>query len=132
MIVPAAIDFQAQHDWLAVRQRCHDLASRTRAEINAVTGMDPICPDSLDWYVPMFAARLPEVEVELLQRRLYQRHRIEVPMHRWNGQSLIRPSFQAYNTQAAARALVEAMADLLPAMGRELRGRVLTIRLMVP
>lgn len=117
--VPAAIDFQAQHDWPAVRQRCHDLASRTRAEINAVTGLDPICPDSPEWFMQMFAARLPEVEVELLQRRLYERYRIEVPMHRWNGQSLIRPSFQAYNTQADAKALVEALGDLLPAMGRE-------------
>jgi isopenicillin-N epimerase len=117
--VPAAIDFQAQHDWPAVRQRCHDLASRTRAEINAVTGLDPICPDSPEWFMQMFAARLPEVEVELLQRRLYQRYRVEVPMHRWNGQSLIRPSFQAYNTQADAKALVEALGDLLPAMGRK-------------
>ncbi len=116
--VPAAIDFQAQHDWPAVRQRCHDLASRTRAEINAVTGLDPICPDSPEWFMQMFAARLPEVEVELLQRRLYERYRIEVPLHRWNGQSLIRPSFQAYNTQADAQALVEALGDLLPAMGR--------------
>lgn len=117
--VPAAIDFQAQHDWTAVRQRCHDLASRTRAEINAVTGLDPICPDSPEWFMQMFAARLPEVEVELLQRRLYERYRIEVPMHRWNGQSLIRPSFQAYNTQADAKALVEALGDLLPALARE-------------
>jgi isopenicillin-N epimerase len=117
--VPAAIDFQAQHDWPAVRQRCHDLASRTRAEINAVTGLDPICPDSPEWFMQMFAARLPEVEVELLQRRLYERYRIEVPTHRWNGQSLIRPSFQAYNTQADAKALVEALGDLLPVMGRE-------------
>ncbi|MCJ7706700.1 MAG: hypothetical protein MUO38_03685 [Anaerolineales bacterium] len=67
----------------------------------------------------MFAARFPEVEVELLQCRLYQRCRIKIPFHRWNGQSLIRPSFQAYNAQADARALVEAMGDLLPAMGRE-------------
>jgi len=119
MIVPAAIDFQPQHDWPAARQRCHDLAARARAGINALTALDPICPDSLDWSVQMFAARLPEVEVELLQRRLYERYRIEIPRHRWNGQSLIRPSFQAYNAQADARALVEAMGDLLPAMGRE-------------
>jgi isopenicillin-N epimerase len=76
MIVPAAIDFQAQHDWPAVRQRCHDLARRTRAEINAVTGLDPICPDSPEWLMQMFAARPPEVEAELLQRRLHERHRI--------------------------------------------------------
>lgn len=119
MIVPAAIDFQSQHDWPAARQRCHDLAARARAEINALTALDPICLDSLDWCVQMFAVCLPKVEVELRQRQLYERYRIEIPLHRWNGQPLIGPSFQACNTQADARALVEAIGDLLPAMGRE-------------
>ena len=94
------------------RQRCHDLAARARAEINAVTGLDPICPE---WFMQMFAARLPEVEVVLLQRRLYKRHRIEVPVHRWNGQPLIGPFFQAYDTPADAETLVVALSELLPA-----------------
>jgi hypothetical protein len=38
--------------------------------------MDPICPDSPEWLMQMFAARPPEVEAELLQRRLHERHRI--------------------------------------------------------
>ena len=76
MIVPAAIDFQAQHDWPAVRQRCHDLARQTRAEFTALTGLERISPDSPERFGQMFAARPPEVEAELLQRLLYERHRI--------------------------------------------------------
>jgi len=112
--VPAAIEFQAQHDWEAVRQRCRALASQTRQRLNALTGLDPICPDSAEWFVQMFAARLPDVDLDRLKERLYDEFRIEVPLFKWNGQPLIRVSFQAYNSQADADALVDALTQLLP------------------
>lgn len=62
----------------------------------------------------MCAARLPEVNVEILQKRLYDEFRIEVVTRRWNDQPLIRVSFQAYNDQADADALVHALGQLLP------------------
>ncbi|MEJ2737902.1 MAG: aminotransferase class V-fold PLP-dependent enzyme, partial [Anaerolineae bacterium] len=42
--VPAAIRFQAEHDWPAVRDRCHALVQYARRAIAAVTGLPPICP----------------------------------------------------------------------------------------
>ena len=64
----------------------------------------------------MCAARLPDVDLDRLKQRLYDEFRIEVPLINWNGQPLIRPSFQAYNSQADADALVDALARLLPPM----------------
>lgn len=112
--VPAAIEFQAQHDWEVVRQRCRALASQTRQRLNALTELDPICPDSAEWFTQMFAARLPDVDLDRPKERLYDEFRIEVPLFKWNGLPLIRVSFQAYNSQADADALVEALAQLLP------------------
>ncbi len=112
--VPAAIEFQRQHDWPSIRERCHDLASRTRQRINDRTGLSAICPDSPAWFGQMAAARLPDLPVEVLQRRLYNRYRIEIPVQRWNGQPLIRVSFQAYNDASDAEALVDALDELLP------------------
>jgi len=114
--VPAAIEFQAQNDWASVRRRCRALASQTRRRLNALTGLDPICPDSAEWFTQMFAARLPDVDLDRLKERLYDEFRIEVSLTRWNGQPLIRVSFQAYNSQADADALVDALAQLLPLM----------------
>ena len=112
--VPAAIEFQAAHDWEGVRGRCRDLASETRQRLNALTGLDPICPDSPEWFSQMFAARLPDVDLDRLKAQLYDEYRIEVPVFRWNGQPLIRVSFQAYNSQADADALLDALAGSLP------------------
>lgn len=112
--VPAAIEFQQQHDWAAIRQRCHRLLSQARRQIHERTGLEPLCSDGPGWFAQMAAARLPPVDVVLLQRRLYQKYRIEVPLHRWNDQPLIRVSVQAYNTEEDLAALLEALSELLP------------------
>ncbi|MFZ5916882.1 MAG: aminotransferase class V-fold PLP-dependent enzyme [Chloroflexota bacterium] len=117
LTAPAAIDFQAQHDWPAVRRRCQALVLETRRRLNALTGLEPICPDS-EWLGQMFAARLPDVDLEQLKARLYDAFHIEAPLLRWQGQPLIRVSFQAYNSQADADALLAALGRLLPEFQR--------------
>lgn len=112
--VPAAIDYQAEHDWPEVRKRCHALARDTRARINTLTGLDSICPDSAEWFLQFMVARLPDVDTGLLCQRLNDEYNIVVPTLRWNDQPLIRVSFQAYNDQSDADALLRALGALLP------------------
>jgi len=116
--VPAAIEFQAEHDWEAVRQRCRTLASETRQRLNALTSLDPNCPDSPEWFTQMVTVRLPDVDLAPVRERLYGEFCIEVPVFTWNDQPLMRISFQAYNDQADADALVDALAQLLPLVVR--------------
>jgi isopenicillin-N epimerase len=111
--VPAAIEFQAEHDWDAVRRRCRTLASETRQRLNALTGLEPVCSDSPEWFVQMVIARLPDADLARIKGRLYEDFHVEVPLFRWNDQPLIRISFQAYNGQADADALVGGLAQLL-------------------
>lgn len=113
LAVPAAIDFQRQHDWDSVRARCHRLASQTRTRIINLTGLEPIYTDP-EAFVQMFAARLPPLDPWTLQQRLYDEHHIEVLVKRWNQQPLIRVSFQAYNDEHDADRLLHALHTLLP------------------
>jgi isopenicillin-N epimerase len=75
--------------------------------------MAAICPDSKDWYMQMATMRLPQLEAMSLKEQLYQEFKIEVPIIRWQGKILMRVSFQGYNTQADADALVSAMEKIL-------------------
>jgi isopenicillin-N epimerase len=112
--VPAAIDFQFDYDWAEVRERCHYLAAITRHRIEDLTGLAPICPDSPEWFAQMFTARLPQgINLEALQKRLYENYRIEVPTISWNGQNFIRVSFQGYNTFKDSQNLINALRDTL-------------------
>jgi isopenicillin-N epimerase len=113
--VPAAIDYQNNNNWHAVRLNSHSLASQTRQRINHLTGLEPICPDSINWYVQMTSIRLPSgIDIEWLKENLYNKFRIEVPVFSWNDHPMIRVSFQGYNDQSDADALLEALSRLLP------------------
>jgi len=114
LTVPAAIEFQARNDWDRVRQRCRALVSETRRRVNTLTGLEPICPDSPEWFTQMAAVRLPPVDHDALQQRLYREFHIEAPLIQWNSQPFLRVSCQAYNSQTGADALIAALTRVLP------------------
>jgi isopenicillin-N epimerase len=113
--VPAAIEFQTEHDWTAVRAACHELAAEASQRISALTGLAPICPETTDWWVQMCAIPLPAegLPAEELKRRLWDDYSIEVPIVEWAGQRFVRVSIQAYNTRRDVDRLVSALEALL-------------------
>jgi isopenicillin-N epimerase len=109
LTVPAAIQWQREHDWDAVRGRCHELARRARNEL----GLEPVAPDSPEFFRQMVTLRLPAEAPENLQERLYDEHRIEIPVSEHAAGRLIRPSFQGYNDAGDLERLKAALATLL-------------------
>jgi isopenicillin-N epimerase len=109
LTVPTAIEWQRQHDWDAVRTRCHELARRARNEL----GFEPLTPDDDGFFGQMVTLRLPDGSTEDLQERLYDEHRIEVPVFERDGARYIRPSFQGYNDEEDLERLRDALAGLL-------------------
>lgn len=59
LAVPAAIAYQAERGWPAVRARCHNLVRAARARLLAIPGMRAIHPDDDAWYTQMEAVELP-------------------------------------------------------------------------
>lgn len=111
--VPAAIEFQAAHDWSAVRARCHELASATRREISNLTDLPPICPDDPAWFGQLVSCPIRTADPLKLKTRLYEEFNIEVPTVQWQGRQFVRVSVQGYNTANDGRRLVEALQRLV-------------------
>jgi isopenicillin-N epimerase len=109
LTVPFAIEWQRQHDWDAVRKRCHELARRARNEL----GLEPLTPDSNEFFRQMVTLRLPGGSPPDLKERLYDEHGIEIPVFEHGTDRLIRPSFQGYNDAADLERLREALDALL-------------------
>lgn len=114
--VPAALDFQHQHDWPIVRAACHGLAASASQRIGALTGLAPISPETPDWYSQMRAIPIPRTDIsrEELQRRLWDDYQIEIPVVDWQDQRFVRISVQAYNTPADVDRLIAALTALIP------------------
>ena len=105
--VPAAIAFQAQHDWATHRVHCHNLAAQTLQRVCQLTGLDPACADSD--FGQMVVIPVPAMVPEQLKDILFRQHRIEVPVTTHKNQQFIRISIQAYNTPSDADTLVAAV-----------------------
>lgn len=110
LAVPAAIDFQARHDWPAQRARCHALVIDTMHRVLARNGLAPIAQD--DDFVQMAAISVRCDDAPALQQRLFDQHRIEVPVTQHGDTTMVRMSAQAYTTAAEADALVRALAAI--------------------
>lgn len=117
LAVPAAIAFQRRHDWPARRQRCHAMAMALQRRVLARNGLAAIGSDAGygEACAQMVAipVRLPDAPdaAEALRRRLFEHHRIEVPVTRHGGQAFVRVSVQAYNEEADLAALEGALAE---------------------
>lgn len=113
--VPAAIQFQKEHEWDAVRDRCHALVCEFVDRMRDLTGLDSIYPPGgTGFFRQMALAPLPPgTDLDLLKARLYDEYRIEIPCIRWNDRPFIRVSIQGYNTREDLDALLEALEVLL-------------------
>jgi isopenicillin-N epimerase len=109
--VPTAIQFMAEHDWPAVRQRCYDLLCYARRELTEFGGTTPLTPEGREWFSQMASIPLPDCDAATLCTYLREQHRVEIPVVQWNGHTMVRVSAQAYNTQEDVDALIQAVKE---------------------
>jgi isopenicillin-N epimerase len=113
LAVPAAIDFQAGIGWEAIRARIAQLVAHVRSKFS---WLPPSTPSHPAMHGALTAFRLPAgVDPIVLRRRLWQEHRIEVPIIERPDGLLIRVSTHFYNTEQEVDRLAEALPALLTA-----------------
>jgi isopenicillin-N epimerase len=115
--VPSAIKFQEDRNWDEQRQRCHQLASSTRQRINTLTGLPELSPDSNEFFSQMASVLLPAEHVASVGKRLWEEFHIVAPIIPVLEKSALRYSFQAYNDEADADILVNAIKTILGKKG---------------
>ncbi len=111
--VPAAIAYQAEHNWDAVRAACHALLVSARDQVAALSGLPQICPAAPEWFSQLAVAPLPNCDPVALQRRLWEVYQIEIPIIQWEGRVFARISIQAYNTPADVERLISALGETI-------------------
>ncbi|HZS31473.1 MAG TPA: aminotransferase class V-fold PLP-dependent enzyme [Gaiellaceae bacterium] len=115
LAVPAAIAFQAERDWDAVRDRCRALTREARGELCELLGTEPLAPDAM--LGQMAAVRLPRPDPGLSDR-LFANHKVEIPVGGPNG-DLLRISIAAYTDRDEVDRLLAALVRELDAEDRQ-------------
>lgn len=110
--VPAAIQFQKEHHWDAISAQCRELTRTTRDRVHEITQTKPLCPNKVEWLGQMASVELKNVNAKALKKSLLDQYRIEIPVFEWNGKTLLRFSFNAYNDEKDAERLIDVLREL--------------------
>jgi isopenicillin-N epimerase len=110
LTVPAAIDFQARLGWEKIRACIAELTGYVRRRLSGERGMPAATPAEPKLHGAMAAFCLPDgTNAAELRRRLWEVHRIEVPIIERPRGLLIRVSTHFFNTEEEIDRLAEAL-----------------------
>lgn len=110
LAVPTAIEWlEGEIGVEAFRRHGHELARYARQRLAEVCDDPPLVPDDGCWYGTMAACPLPPGDAPALQRELWERFQIEVPIVEWQGRRFIRVSAHGYNERCHVDYLLHSL-----------------------
>lgn len=112
LTVPKALAFMEQHDWKKVSAQCKNNVLAVAPKLFELLNTKPLAPLTNEFFGQMCSAEIKTTEPEKLQRLLFEKYRIEIPVMRHADKCYIRFSFQAFNTVAEIDYLVQSLAEI--------------------
>ena len=111
--VPKTIQFLNENDWPALAENCRQLAHSNYIRFCSLLNTRPLCPVTDEFLGQMCSIPISTSQPEKLQRLLFEKYKIEVPVM-WQGNSLlIRYSIQAFNNQEDLDKLYNALTEIV-------------------
>lgn len=112
LTVPKALAFMEQHDWKKVSAQCKNNVLAVAPKLFELLNTKPLAPFTNEFFGQMCSAEIKTSEPEKLQRLLFEKYRIEIPVMRHADKCYIRFSFQAFNTTAEIDYLIQSLAEI--------------------
>ncbi len=111
LMVPEAVKFFSKFDYEKLDARNHQLACYARRQLCERLGTEAVTPEGREWFGWMVGVWLPEGNYgyDTLQKRLWERYRIEVPIVNFGGRYLVRVSCPQYITTHDVDTLVRCL-----------------------
>lgn len=113
LTVPKALDFMKEHNWKEVSARCKKLARDNYQRFCDLLGTEPLCPITEEFLGQMCSMKIHTEEPEKLQRLLFEKYKIEIPVMRHEEHRFIRYSVQAFNDQQDLDILYRALSEII-------------------
>jgi len=112
LTVPKAIEFMEKYEWKKVSNECKNNLLTSAPKLFELLNTAPLAPLTNDFFGQMCSAEIKTPEPEKLQRVLFEKYRIEIPIMRHADKCYIRFSFQAFNTVSEIDYLIESLAEI--------------------
>ena len=113
LTVPKAIEFLNQHNWKEKSKACHELVIKNAKRFYDLLGSKALSPLTNEFVGQMLSIPIKTTEPMKLQRLLFEKYKVEIPVMPHAEQVYLRYSINVFNTQHDLDALYNALEDIL-------------------
>jgi len=113
LTVPKAIEFFKENNWEQQAANCRQLAHSNYKRFCDLLNTQPVCPINDEFLGQMCSVPINTNEPEKLQRLLYVKYKIEIPVMRQDQKIFIRYSIQVFNDQNDLDNLYNALSEII-------------------
>ncbi|MFT5822073.1 MAG: isopenicillin-N epimerase [Crocinitomix sp.] len=112
LCTPAAIQFLKDNNWEERKKTCRDLLKHYYPIVANELESHIICPLTDEFLGQICSIPIHTEKPLELKELLYEKHKIEIPIVSFSGDTYLRISFQAYNGAAEIETLINAIRDI--------------------
>ncbi|MBK6836437.1 MAG: aminotransferase class V-fold PLP-dependent enzyme [Bacteroidetes bacterium] len=113
LTVPKAIEFLNQHNWKEKSKACHELVIKNAQRFYDLLGSYALSPLTNEFVGQMLSIPIKTTEPMKLQRLLFEKYNVEIPVMPHADQVYLRYSINVFNTQHDLDVLYNAVEDIL-------------------
>ncbi len=113
LTIPTAIKFMEENNWDEVAASCRKLTQDNAARFCSLLKATPLVPINDNFILQLYSTLIKTKEPERLQKLLFEKYHIEVPIMKQDDKTLIRYSIQAFNSQEDLDKLYAALEDII-------------------
>lgn len=113
LTVPKAIEFLNQHNWKEKSKACHELVIKNAKRFYDLLGSKALSPLTNEFVGQMLSIPIKTTEPMKLQRLLFEKYKVEIPVMPHAEQVYLRYSINVFNTQHDLDVLYNALQDIM-------------------
>ena len=106
-------EFLKENNWKEVAKNCRQLAHLNYQRFCDLLNTQPLAPISDEFLGQMCSMQIKASAPEKLQRLLYEKYKIEIPVMRHDDKIFLRYSINAFNEQSDLDKLYDALNEIM-------------------
>lgn len=113
LTIPKAIEFLSENNWQQVAADCRRLAHSNYLRFCGLLKSQPLAPVTDEFLGQMCSTSINTDQHEKLQRLLFEKYKIEIPVMKHEDKIYLRYSIQTFNSQNDLDTLYNALSEII-------------------